>query len=127
MNRSPVTKRTLQLACLAFALHSGQAQASAYGTLNNFDCVNPETEPCHGFEIELEDCHSSDISWTYNWNHYGVPSITDDDSVPEHVVCIVRWAIARNADGSWAAFTAVPTEPITPNPSTKSFFRLSFP
>jgi hypothetical protein len=87
--------------------------ASTDGTLNNFDTVNPGTEPCHGFEIELEDCHSSDIGWTYNWNHYGVPTITDDDSVPEHVVCVIRWASAKNPDGSWSAYTAVPDGPIS--------------
>ncbi len=63
MNPSPITKRTLQLACLAFALHSGQVHASAYGTLNNFDCVNPETEPRHGFVLELTLLTSAN-DWT---------------------------------------------------------------
>ncbi len=102
------------LACLAFALGIIQADASSYGTLNNFDTVNTTEKECHGFEIELEDCHSSDITRTYNWNHYGVPTIIDDDSVPEHPVCIIRWASAKNADGTWAAYTAVPSGPISP-------------
>jgi len=112
------TRRAKILAAcsLAGALTFGTSWvgASTDGTLNNFDTVNPGTKPCHGFEIELEDCHSSDIGWTYNWNHYGVPTITDDDSVPEHVVCVIRWASAKNSDGSWSAYTAVPDGPISP-------------
>src|SRR4051794_32397565 len=58
---------------LAFA---PSAQATiAYGTLNNFDCVNDTGVEAHGFEIELDDVHSTDITYTYDYNHYGIPKI----------------------------------------------------
>jgi len=99
---------------------SPPADASvAYGTLGNFDCVNDvvvNNNPveCHGFEIELEDIHSTDISYTYDYNHYGVPNIREDNSDPAHPRVYIRWAAKKNPDGSWSAFTAIPAGPITP-------------
>lgn len=87
----------------------------AYGSINNFDTVNDNGVPCHGFEIELDDLQSTDISYTYNWNHYGTPTIREDTtSVPGHTNVTVRYASAKNADGTWAAYTAVPAGPIGP-------------
>jgi hypothetical protein len=55
------------------AIGGGTAHASiAYGSINNFDTVNDTGHECHGFEIEIEDCHSTDITYTYNYNHYTV-------------------------------------------------------
>jgi Divergent InlB B-repeat domain/Putative Ig domain len=100
---------------LLLPLTAGLARASiAYGSINNFDTVNDTGHECHGFEIELEDCHSTDITYTYNYNHYGVPKITQDDSVPGHPRCVIRWESKKNPDGSWAAFTAIPSGPIEP-------------
>ncbi|MCA9447870.1 MAG: putative Ig domain-containing protein [Candidatus Omnitrophica bacterium] len=90
------------------------AQGIAYGTLNNFDTVNDTGVPCHGFEIEIEDIHSKDITYTYDWNHYGVPNITEDNSDPLHSRVFVRYESKKNPDGSWASFTAVPSGPISP-------------
>ncbi len=102
------------LACLA-ALIAPQARASvAYGSTSNFDTVNDTGHECHGFEIEIEDCHSTDITYTYNHNHYGVPEITEDNSDPLHPRCLIRWASKKNADGSWASYTAIPSGPIDP-------------
>lgn len=93
----------------------GVAQPSTgWGSLNNFDVVNDTGEDCHGFEIELEDLHSTDITHTYDWNHYGVPEITEDNSDPAHPRVFVRYQSARNPDGTWAAYTAVPSGPIDP-------------
>ena len=98
----------------ALALSSGVARASiAYGSINNFDTVNDTGVPCHGFEIELDDIHSSDITYTYDWNHYGVPSITEDNSDPLHPKVLVRYASAKT-NGVWDAYTAVPSGPIAP-------------
>jgi hypothetical protein len=98
----------------ALALGSGVARASiAYGSINNFDTVNDTGVPCHGFEIELDDIHSSDITYTFDWNHYGVPSITEDDSDPLHSKVFVRYASAKT-NGVWEAYTAVPSGPIAP-------------
>jgi hypothetical protein len=99
----------------ALALSSAATHASiAYGSINNFDTVNDTGHECHGFEIEIEDCHSTDITYTYNYNHYGVPKITEDNSVAGHPKTIIRWESKKNADGSWAAFTAIPAGPISP-------------
>ena len=103
------------LAALVLAVYPAASQASiAYGSINNFDTVNDTGRKCHGFEIEIEDCHSTDITYTYNYNHYGAPRITQDDSVVGHPKCIIRWESKKNADGTWAAYTAIPSGPINP-------------
>ncbi len=104
------------LAIVALATFSpGTARASiAYGSINNFDTVNDTTHECHGFEIEIEDCHSTDITYTYNYNHYGVPNITEDNSVAGHPKCVIRWESKKKPDGSWAAYTAIPSGPLSP-------------
>jgi hypothetical protein len=100
---------------LALLVLSSVAHASvAYGSINNFDAVNDTTVPCHGFEIEIDGIHSTDITYTYDWNHYGVPRITEDRTDPLNPKVFVRYESARNADGTWAAYTAVPAGPITP-------------
>jgi hypothetical protein len=96
-------------------LFSGAAQASiAYGSINNFDTVNDTGHECHGFEIEIEDCRSTDVSYTYDYNHYGTPRISQDDSIAGHPKCRIRWESRKNPDGSWASFTAIPSGPINP-------------
>jgi len=103
----------LLLALLAFG-PQGAVASTAYGDLNNFDVVNDTGEECHGFEIEIEDVHSTDITYTYDWNHFGAPRITEDNSDPAHPRVTIRYESAQNADGSWAAYTAVPAAPLTP-------------
>lgn len=96
-------------------LAPGSARASvAYGDLNNFDCVNDTGSECHGFEIELDDVRCSDITYTYDWNHYGTPRIFEDTtSVPGHTNVIIRYAaVWTNTD--WSAYTAIPGGPIPP-------------
>jgi hypothetical protein len=63
------------------------ASATAvYGTLGNFDVVNDTGSDAHGFEIDLEGIHSSDITDTFGGagryfppsvERYGSPTITD--------------------------------------------------
>jgi hypothetical protein len=102
-------------ALLTLTLGHDSAQAGvAYGTINNFDTVNDTGVECHGFEIELEDIHSTDITYTYDWNHYGTPTITEDNSVPLHPRVRIRYQSGKNPDGSWAAYTAIPSAPIPP-------------
>lgn len=109
-------RSTLLIFALAFSLlqKSAHSQGIAYGSITNFDTVNDTGHVCHGFEIELEDCRSTDIGYTYDYNHYGVPRITEDNIVPGHVVCRIRWESRKNPDGSWAAYTAIPSGPIAP-------------
>ncbi len=108
LNRSLLTA-----SLLALGAHVAYA-STAYGTLNNFDTVNDTGEQCHGFEIEIEDARSTDITYTYDWNHYGPPHITEDLSNPAHPKVLIRYESARNSNGTWAAYTAIPTSPITP-------------
>ena len=117
-----MSKRTAKGILLAFAAGlslfilamSPSAHAVAYGSINNFDAVNDNGVPCHGFEIEIDDAHSKDISYTYDWNHYGVPKITEDNTDALHPKVFVRYESAKNPDGSWASFTSVPAGPISP-------------
>ena len=97
------------------ALLPQPARASiAYGSINNFDTVNDTGHECHGFEIEMDDCHSTDVTYTFNYNHYGAPNITEDNSLAGHPKCVIRWESKRKPDGTWAAFTAIPAGPIPP-------------
>lgn len=99
---------------LVFAVSQSANASVAWGSINNFDTVNDTGGDCHGFEIEIEGIHSTDISYTYDWNHYGVPRISEDVSNPLLPRVFVRYESAKNPDGSWAAFTSVPAAPISP-------------
>ena len=89
------------------------AHAVAYGSLNNFDVVNDTGDKCYGFEIELDDLHSTDITYTYDYNHYGVPKITEGNSDPLHPKTFVRYEAKKNPDGTYASFTN-PQDPSNP-------------
>ena len=97
-----------------FLVATSAIASTSYGDLNNFDTVNDTGQDCHGFEIEIDDVHKTDITYTYDWNHYSTPVISEDNSNPLHPKVFVRYQSLKNADGSWAAYTAVPTTPITP-------------
>jgi uncharacterized repeat protein (TIGR02543 family) len=113
--RLPIIAWSVLLASCLLMLNTGTARASiAYGSINNFDTVNDTGHECHGFEIDIEDCHSTDITYTYDYNHYSTSQITEDDSVPGHPKCIVRWESKKNPDGTWAAYTAIPSGAIAP-------------
>jgi len=99
---------------MMLALSPSAEASTAYGTLNNFDCVNDTGSEAHGFEIELEDIHSTDITYTYDYNHYGIPKITEDNTDPAHPRVFIRYAATRNPDGTWTAYTAIPSGPINP-------------
>lgn len=109
--------RWVKTGCAAglLILAGSRTQASiAYGTINNFDTVNDTSNICHGFEIELDDCRSADITYCYSYNHYGTPSIRQDTIlVPGHTNCFVRYA-AIYSNGVWSAYTAIPSGPIAP-------------
>ena len=106
----------LRIACAIAVLAASPSTwaSTAYGTLNNFDCVNDTGVEAHGFEIELDDLHSRDITYTYDYNHYGIPKITEDNSDPLHPKVFIRYAGERRPDGTWTAYTAIPAGPIAP-------------
>ena len=102
---------------LPLSIHalSPPAHASiAYGSINNFDTVNDTGVVCHGFEIEIDDIHSKDITYTYDYNHYGIPKITEDNTDPLHPKVFIRYQSVKNLDGTWASYTAIPAGPIPP-------------
>jgi hypothetical protein len=114
-----VTHRRRPLLLLALvilvATFGAPARASiAYGSINNFDCVNDTGTEAHGFDIELDDTHSTDITYTYDWNHYGVPQISEDISPAGKPMTRVRYAAKRSPNGTWTAYTAIPAGPIAP-------------
>jgi hypothetical protein len=103
------------LVLLSLSMLVTPARASqAYGSINNFDVVNDTGVTCHGFEIEIMDARSKDITYTYDYNHYGVPKISEDTSDPVHPRAFVRYQSSKNSDGTWASYTAVPSGPISP-------------
>ncbi len=116
MSNVPAALTSL-LAIGALALASGSASASvAYGSINNFDTVNDTGVPCHGFEIELDDTRSSDITYTYDYNHYGTPKFTEITTFTAgayHTNLLVRYEAIYTNTG-WSAYTAVPTNNIPP-------------
>ncbi len=98
---------------LALGLHATQG-GTAWGSINNFDVVNDTGHECYGFEIEIEGIYTRDITYTYDWNHYGTPKLLEDSSDPAHPKVLIRYESSRTTNGSWAAYTAVPTSPIAP-------------
>ncbi len=115
LTSSPLRCWSAALMAAILSLAPAASHASiAYGSINNFDTVNDTGHECHGFEIEIEDCHSTDITYTYNYNHYGTPRCEQDDTDPLHPKCRIRWESKKNANGTWAAYTAIPSGPINP-------------
>lgn len=108
-----VLSNLLELTALLLVL-SGQSWASSFGTLSNFDVVNDTTHPCHGFEIELEDVHTSDVPYTFGGSYirYGDPEVLDTTVDPAHPRVVVRY---RHWNGSrWEATPVAPAN-ITPS------------
>ena len=113
---SPLAQLCLFGLCL-LAVSGFTARASqAYGTVNNFDTVNDNGVPAHGFEIELDDCHSAELSYTFDYNHYGTPKITETTAFISgawHTNVLVDYQAVWTNTG-WSAYTAVPAGPIPP-------------
>jgi hypothetical protein len=98
---------------LAAGVHDARAQ-TIIGDLNNFDTLNDTGQTCYGFEIEIDDIHSTDITYTFDWNHYGAPKIGEDNTDPAHPKVFVRYESTKDGSGAWGAnnsFTnvAIPT------------------
>ncbi|ARO86428.1 PEP-CTERM sorting domain-containing protein [Nitrosospira lacus] len=59
---------------LSMAITPDMASASVIGFLGNFDVINDTGKTAHGFEIDLEGLHSSDITDTFGGAGRGFPS-----------------------------------------------------
>ncbi len=114
LSRFKITILVIVSPLIMLALPLRAEASTAYGSLNNFDCVNDTGQEAHGFEIELDDIHSTDITYTYDYNHYGIPTIREDNSDPLRPKVFIRYAAKRNPDGTWTAYTAIPSGPINP-------------
>ena len=117
INRFRAEVVVLALLCV-LTLSGGAARGSiAYGSINNFDTVNDTGVQCHGFEVELDGVGSADITYTYDYNHYGTPKIVDqvyqDLSMAWHTNVLVRYEAVWTNTG-WSAYTAIPSGPIAP-------------
>ena len=110
--RRPITTIALLIGGLVWG--AAAAASTAFGTLGNFDTVNDTGQICHGFEIELDDLHSTDVTYTYDYNHYNTPKIREDNTDPAHPKVFIRYESGRSATGAYLAFTAVPAAPIAP-------------
>jgi hypothetical protein len=112
--------RLLSASLVAAVLALGASRAGAttvIGDLNNFDTVNDTGQTCYGFEIEIEDVRSTDVTYTFDWNHYGVPKILEDTTNPLHPKVLVRYESTKNLDGTFGAngsFTNQVIPSITP-------------
>ena len=77
-NRSLNIRKVKRAPALAAAAAMGafpaMASASVIGYLGNFDVINDTGSTAHGFEIELEGLHSSDITDTFGGEGRGFPS-----------------------------------------------------
>ena len=110
----PITVAAVCLGLLGVASARGSV---AYGSINNFDTVNDSSQVCHGFEIELDDLHAPDITYTYDYNHYGTPKITEIVTNllgVWHTNVLVRYAAVYTNNAGWSAYTAIPTNAIPP-------------
>jgi hypothetical protein len=76
-------------------LYGFASAGTFFGALSNFDAVNDTGAPCNGFEIELDDIHSQDVTYTFQFQRYGVPKITEDTFLDQsnvsHARTFVRW------------------------------------
>lgn len=61
-------------AAIALAIAPSIGSAGVIGFLGNFDVVNDTTQTAHGFEIDLEGVHSSDITDTFGGPGRGFPT-----------------------------------------------------
>ena len=107
----------LALLVLTVSTRGRASGPTMVGDLNNFDTVNDTGQTTYGFEIEIDDIRSVDVTYTYDWNHYGAPTIREDNTDPAHPKVFVRYASTRDGGGAWGAngsYTNVAVPSLTP-------------
>ncbi len=110
-----MTKRSSLL--LLLASMAAPAYAQVFGSLANFDVVNDTGKTAHGFEIDIEGIHSSDITSLFgaanrwpNMERYGNPTVTDTGTG-------VKIVYEATYNGSWSAGTPSGGLPVSPSDS----------
>ncbi|MBL8384814.1 MAG: PEP-CTERM sorting domain-containing protein [Burkholderiales bacterium] len=95
---------------VVLAALSGAVEAQVFGPLANFDVVNNTGSTAHGFEIELEDLHSSNITDTFGGEgrgfpttvqRYGAPSIVNYSDGVTFGVRVIYQATFDSLSSSW--------------------------
>ena len=102
-------KKALLLLLIVPLIFSSQVAraTTVIGDLGNFDTLNDTGQICYGFEIEIDGIHSTDISYTFDWNHYGTPKIREDNADPANPKVFVRYESTPDASGNWGAPNSV--------------------
>ncbi|SJM92430.1 conserved exported hypothetical protein [Crenothrix polyspora] len=97
------------------------AYSQVFGSLANFDVVNDTDKTAHGFEIDIHDIHSSDITSIFgaanrwpNMERYGAPTVTEYSDASGFGVKITYKA---SYSGSWSVGTPSGTLPVSPSDS----------
>ncbi len=105
--------RTLsRLALPILCLSADSTHAVTYfGSLSNFDVVNNSTEPCNGFEIELDGLTSKEITYTFIYQSYGTPRLVDSLDANGKPVIKVRYESKYNPV-THAFLNATPVAPV---------------
>ena len=89
---------------------AGAGATSIFGSLGNFDAVNDTGSIAHGFEIELEGIHASDVSDTFGGagrgfpttvERYGSPTITEYSNGGVFGVHVVYRADLNGPSSGW--------------------------
>lgn len=111
MFKSP--HRTFLALAALVAAFPAPSSATGFGTLSNFDVVNDTPGPCHGFEIEIEDIHPSDVPYTFGGSYirYGTPEVLDVTVDPVHPRVVVRYRFWNGSQ--WEATPVAPAN-VTP-------------
>jgi hypothetical protein len=109
-------------AALAIVSFSPARAVTMYGALGNFDAINDTGTTAHGFEIELDGCSPSDVSYWFGapYNRFGDPVV-----IPTPTGAIVRYASSYDSGTqTWAAGTDSGSLPDT---GGHSLFNGSYP
>jgi hypothetical protein len=89
---------------------NGAGATSIFGSLGNFDAVNDTGKIAHGFEIDLQGVHASDVTDTFGGlgrgfsptvERYGAPTITEYSSGGVFGVKVTYQANLSGASSSW--------------------------
>ena len=110
-------KKRSSLLLLLAGMAASPAYAQVFGSLANFDVVNDTGKTAHGFEIDIDGIHSTDITSLFgsanrwpNMERYGDPVVTDTATG-------VKIVYQATYSGSWSAGTPSGTLPVSPSDS----------
>jgi len=112
------SKSCAMAVAVSMAIAPGMSSASVIGFLGNFDVINDTGSVAHGFEIDLEGLHSSDITDTFGGvgrgfpsgrgfdpltsvERYGAPTVTEYSNSSTFGTKITYLGLYDSASGSW--------------------------